>query len=95
MKADSFFNIFEDIDPDTVDKKKSSEEEEDDEEDEMSMKLQNDLETADQLKDDFIPLAIEYYLGVIEKEEPDDDSDEMGDDDSDDDKPKKKKGKKG
>jgi hypothetical protein len=44
-----------------------------------------------------VPLALEYYLGVIELEEPDmDDEDGEGDDDdSDDDGKKKKGGKKG
>ena len=58
---------------------------------------------ADDFKDDLIPLALEYYLGVIEKQEQED-SEEIiddimggkkgGDDDSDGDKKKKKKGKK-
>jgi len=40
-----------------------------------------------------VPLALEYYLNVIETEDPDDDDDSEGDgqDDSDDDKKKKKK----
>jgi hypothetical protein len=47
-----------------------------------------------------VPLALEYYLGVIETDdqddEGDDDSDGAGKDSDDDDKPKKKKkGKKG
>ena len=51
-----------------------------------------DLDTADQLKEDLVPLALEYYLGVIEKEEQGDE-DEDDDSDSDEDKkPKKKKG---
>ena len=29
-------------------------------------KLQEALETAEQLKDDLVPLALEYYLGVID-----------------------------
>jgi hypothetical protein len=49
-------------------------------------------ETAEWFKDDMIPLALEYYLGVIEAEE-DPYGDEEDDDDSDDGgKPGKKKG---
>ena len=73
-----------------------------DEEGMMLEKLQDDMEMCDQFKDDLVPLALEYYLGVIEIEdeegdEDDDDDDKMDkDDDSDDDgKKKKKKGKKG
>jgi hypothetical protein len=40
-----------------------------------------------------VPLALEYYLGVIEQPDPEDEGDE--DEDSDGDKPKPKKGKKG
>lgn len=64
----------------------------------MTDKLQDELEMADQFKDDLVPLALEYYLGVIETEdqEGDDDSDVDGGDSDEDDKPKKKKkGKKG
>ena len=54
---------------------------------------------ADQFKDDLVPLALEYYLGVIDAEadESDDDEDGNGDGDSDSDggNKKKKKGKKG
>ena len=53
-------------------------------------------EVGEQIKDDLVPLALEYYLGVIELEDPDmEDEDDGGDDDSDDGKPKKKGGKKG
>ena len=100
VKADSFFDIFEEIDMNKIVKKDNKKADEDDDEEgdeveELQMKLQGDLENADQLKDDLVPLALEYYLGVIENEEPDDDSDGEGGSDSDDDKPKKKKGKKG
>lgn len=49
VKAESFFNIFETIDPETAEKKESNpkDDEEDDEEDEISMKLQNDMDVAD------------------------------------------------
>jgi hypothetical protein len=65
----------------------------------LNGKLQEDLDTADQFKDDLVPLDLEYYLNVIETEDEDEDDSDNEDgkgDDSDDDKPKKKKkGKKG
>jgi len=55
--------------------------------------MDHDFDMGNDIKDDIIPLALEYYLGVIAKEEEDDDSDGEGDDDSDE-APKPKKGKK-
>jgi len=93
-KCPSFFNFFKDKDYSKMD-----EEDDEDEGDEMD----DQQDTADQIKDDLVPLALEYYLGVIEIEDDsdDDDSDDdkaKGDDSDDDDgaaKKKKKKGKKG
>jgi nucleosome assembly protein 1-like 1 len=110
VKCDSFFNFFNDIDPETEkdkkdDKKEEKEEKEedfedvDDEDDDLQDKLQEELELADQFKDDLVPLALEYYLGVIDAEDEDSDDDEDGngdgDSDSDGGNKKKKKGKKG
>jgi hypothetical protein len=51
VKCPSFFNIFENIDPETAEKNSEKsdpkDEEEDDEEDEINEKLQADLDTAD------------------------------------------------
>jgi hypothetical protein len=47
------------------------------------------------VKDDVIPLALEYYLGVIEKQEMDDEDEEGNSDDDEQPKPKKGKGGKG
>ena len=93
-KVRSFFNFFKDKDPAQMD-----EEEEEEEDDDMD----DQQEIADQIKDDLVPLALEYYLGVIEIDEESDDDDDSDDDKkkgdgSDDDdgaKKKKKKGKKG
>ena len=52
------------------------------------------MDNADQIRDDLVPLALEYYLGVIENEEQGDSDDSDGSGADDDDKPKKK-GKKG
>ena len=47
---------------------------------------------GEQIKDDLIPLALEYYLGVIELNEDDHEGCDSHEDDSDGDKkPKKKK----
>ena len=62
-------------------------------EDGIENKLADDLDQADQFKDDLVPLALEYYLGVIEIDAEDDEDDE--DDDDDDGADKKKKNKKG
>lgn len=53
--------------------------------------MNHDFDFANDIKDDIIPLALEYYLGVVEQPEEEDD-DESGDDDSDDEKAKPKKG---
>ena len=95
VEAESFFNIFKDLDPEKESSKNKptpkDDEDELEEEDEIMQKLQDELDVADQIKDDLVPLALEYYLGVIEIEDQDDDSDGSEDDDSGDDKPKKKK----
>ena len=41
--------------------------------------MDEDFDLGNDFKDDLIPLALEYYLGVIEQESEDDDDD--GDDD--------------
>jgi hypothetical protein len=67
-------------------------------ENDMTDKLQDELDVADQFKDDLVPLALEYYLGVIDiddQQEDDDDSEGKGGDDSDEDDKPKPKGKKG
>eukprot|EP00356_Strombidium_inclinatum_P015267 CAMPEP_0170483162 /NCGR_PEP_ID=MMETSP0208-20121228/2894_1 /TAXON_ID=197538 /ORGANISM="Strombidium inclinatum, Strain S3" /LENGTH=354 /DNA_ID=CAMNT_0010756101 /DNA_START=16 /DNA_END=1077 /DNA_ORIENTATION=- len=103
VKCESFFNIFETIDPENAgkkddEKKEKPEDDEDgdyDEADELNMKLQEDHDIAEQLKDDLVPLALEYYLGVIENEGEDDEDDEDDDDEDEGEQKKKKKGKKG
>jgi len=101
-ECESFFNIFKTLtqpDEKEVETKKPAGDEDDEEdmEEEIQEKLADDLEVAEMIKEDVIPLALEYYLGVIEKEAPEDEEAEMGSgDDDDEEKPKKKKkGKKG
>ena len=102
----SFFNFFEDVNPedDKWKSKKEGENEDDEHDDDVGGRLQEELDLSDQFKDDLVPLALEYYLGVIEKEEPEEeDSEGEGADDKKDDKKdededegkKKKKSKKG
>ena len=99
IKCDSFFNFFETIELKEKDKKgKKKEDESDEDENDVGEKMDDDFDLGNDFKDDLIPLALEYYLGVIEQEDGDDDDsddDKDDDDDSDDDKPKKKKKGKG
>jgi len=55
--------------------------------------MDQDFELGNVFKDHVVPLALEYYLDVIDQGEPEDgDSDGSGDDDdSDEDKPPAKK----
>jgi len=63
--------------------------EDDEDEENPNAQLQSDMELGTTIRDDLVPLALEYYLGVIEQES-DDDDENFDDDDSDDDaKPKK------
>ena len=48
---------------------------------------------AEQIKDDLVPLALEYYLGVIDKDDDDDDFSDMDEDEPPEEDKKKKKGK--
>jgi len=54
--------------------------------------MDQDFELGNMFKDNIVPLALEYYLDVIDQGEPEDSgSDKSGDsDDSDEDKPPKK-----
>ena len=85
VKCESFFNFFKDKDPNSPDEEKDDEDAEMEEDD-----MDDQAEIADQIKDDLVPLALEYYLGVIEIDDDDD-----SDDDSDDDGKKKDKKDKG
>ena len=94
VKQESFFNFFTD---EPEEKDKEGKEDEDEFEDPVDALKDEHGEMAEWFKDDLVPLALEYYLGVIEAD-ADDEDDEFGggDDDSDDDgAPKKKAGKKG
>lgn len=77
-----------------MDKKKTaaagSDSDEDDEENKIGEQMDHDFDMGNDIKDDIVPLALEYYLGVIEKEDLDASDDEDDDDDDEVAKPKKK-----
>lgn len=89
VKCESFFNFFETVNADDVDEKEGDKDDEDDGDHEHGFgeKIDMDYELGQSFKDDLIPLALEYYLGVIEQES--DDEDPYGDEEDDLDKPKK------
>jgi nucleosome assembly protein 1-like 1 len=104
VEQESFFNFFKThVMPEEKDLVNINEEEEK----ELGEKMDEDFDLGNEFKDQLIPLALEYYMGVIEHDEEDDedhDSDECGgdcghghgggnkDSDDDDDKGGKKKG---
>ena len=103
-KVDSFFNIFkslkrDDKEPEEKPEKKDKGDDDDEDdggEDDIDTQMMDAVELGDQIKDDLVPLALEYYLGVIELEDPEDEEGEGDDDFSDDDEgPKISKPKKG
>ena len=55
--------------------------------------MDEDFDIGQKIKDEVIPLALEFYMDVIDQDEDndDDDDDDDNDDDSDGDKPKKGK----
>jgi len=87
VKCESFFNFFETLESEkkeTKDKEEAAEKKDEDdsdanEEDDIGEKMDKDFDLGTIFKEDLIPLALEYYLGVI------DDDDDMDDDDDDDD----------
>jgi len=88
VKVDSFFNFFESIEISKPSEKEEAEGDDDEEGDDKAEQMDADFELGNTIKDDLVPLALEYYLGVIEQPE-DDDDDDSGDEDLDE-KPKKK-----
>lgn len=92
VKCESFFNFFETINSED----KDPEEDGNDDDDHphphgIGERIEADYELGNIFKDDLIPLALEYYLGVIEQE---DDEDEYGEEDGADDDEDKKPAKK-
>ena len=52
--------------------------------------MDEDYETGQKLKEEVIPLALEFYMDVIDQEDEDEDEDEEAGQDSEEEKPKKK-----
>jgi len=73
-------------------KKPSDDSDSDDDDNRIGEQMDHDFDMGNDLKDDIVPLALEYYLGVIQKEEEDEEGDDDDDDSDEDEKPKKKKG---
>lgn len=95
VKCQSFFNFFNTVEAADINKKPGDEDSEG-EDNEIGEQMDHDFDMGNDIKDDLVPLALEYFLGVIEKEEEADEDDEDGDDDDsdEDEKPKKKKNNK-
>ena len=75
VPQESFFNFFKTIEmPDEKDLKKEPKEENEDEEPEKDVGelMDEDFDLGNEFKDQLIPLALEYYLEVIEEDEEDD-----------------------
>ena len=65
---------------------------------EIGDKMDDELDIGNEIKDQLIPLGLEYYMGVIEDESEGEDEEGMDDDSDDEPKPKggkDKGGKKG
>ena len=96
VKVPSFFSSFKNFKK--GDKKKDEESEDDDEEDEGEDKLtiEDEYDLGLQIKEEIIPYAIEYYLGIVDDEEDGCEEDEEGEDleEEEDEKPKQKGPKK-
>ena len=97
VKCESFFNFFETIEPSKDSVAKPNDDSEEEDENPEMVQLEDDFDLGTTIRDNLVPLALEYYLGVIEQADGDSDDDGDMDDDSDEDdeKPKPKPAKKG
>ena len=92
-KVPSFFSSFRHFEKKEGENKEKEEEDEDEEGDELTIEDEYDL--ALQFKEEIIPYAIEYYLGIADDEDDLGEEDEEDEEEEDDDKHKNKGGKKG
>lgn len=94
----SFFNFFNDCDATLAKKEEKKEEDDEDEEEEDELEvIEEEYDLGLFVKEELIPYAIEYYLGIIKDEYGGDDmygEDEDDDEDDDEEEVKPKKGKK-
>lgn len=66
VKCESFFNFFETVETEQKPKKSVQDDDEEGEGDEEAEQMDEDFDLGTTFRDDLIPLALEYYLGVIE-----------------------------
>jgi nucleosome assembly protein 1-like 1 len=87
----SFFNFFKDYDAANVDKNKPEDQDDEEEEEENELEiLEEEYDVGLFIKEELIPYAIEYYLGIIKEEDFDDEEFEDDEDEEEEIKPKKK-----
>lgn len=91
-ECESFFNLFKKMSQEEQDKIDANRTEEPAEDEIPENDLDWNLELSEMIKDDVIPLALEYYLGVIEVEQPDYEDGDSDDSEGGAAKPKGKKG---
>ena len=75
VDCQSFFNLFKTR---TADDEKPEDKNEDDSEMGDEDLLEEDFDTCNDIKDDLIPLALEYFLDLMEDDDDDEDFDDEG-----------------
>ena len=93
-KVPSFFSSFKHFEKKEGENKEDKDEEDEDEEGD-DLTIEDEYDLALQFKEEIIPYAIEYYLGIAGDEDDLGDEDEEDEEEEDDDKHKYKGGKKG
>ena len=96
-KIPSFFSSFRNFEKKEGDKKNEEKDEEDEEEDVDEMTIEDEYDQALQFKEEIIPYAIEYYLGIADDEEDElgGEEDEEDEEEEEEEKPKPRGGKRG
>ena len=98
VKVDSFFNFFQTLESDKQEKdqdaadatKNDNEDSGEESGNDIGEKMDQNFDLGTVFKEDLIPLALEYYLGVIDDDEEEDDEDNDDEGSDGDEKPKKK-----
>ena len=93
-KVPSFFSSFKHFEKKEGENKEDKDEEDEDEEGD-DLTIEDEYDLALQFKEEIIPYAIEYYLGIAGDEDDLGEEDEEDEEEEDDDKHKNKGGKKG
>ena len=96
-KIPSFFSSFKNMVKKDGDKAKDAEKDDDDDEEGDEMTIEEEYDQALQFKEEIIPYAIEYYLGIADDGEDDlgGEEDEEDEEEEEEEKPKPKGSKKG